>query len=104
MPFVNVKAVTGRDVAGANTSSGLRAGSTPASGVPVAGSMAEALRRLSPEHRQALLECHCRHSSVAAAATCLGISTESVKARTHDALHAVRLTLAELEAERSAAT
>ncbi|MDT4945777.1 MAG: non-heme chloroperoxidase [Pseudonocardiales bacterium] len=64
----------------------------------------ETLRRLSPEHRQVLLECHCRHSSVAEAAARLGVSAETVKSRIHYALRAIRLTLEELEAASSAAT
>jgi DNA-directed RNA polymerase specialized sigma24 family protein len=63
----------------------------------------ETLRRLSPEHRQVLLECHCRRSSVAEAAARLGVSAGTVKSRTHYALRAIRLTLEELEAARSAA-
>ncbi|MDQ1750349.1 MAG: polymerase sigma-70 factor, subfamily, partial [Pseudonocardiales bacterium] len=58
--------------------------------------MAEALRRLSPECRQVLLECHCRGSTVAEAAARLGVSAGTVKSRAHDALHAIRLTLEEV--------
>jgi RNA polymerase sigma-70 factor, ECF subfamily len=58
---------------------------------------AEALRRLSLEHRQVLLECQHRRSSVAEAAARLGVSAETVKSRAHCALRAIRLTLEELE-------
>ena len=50
-----------------------------------------ALRRLSTEHRQVLLECYYRGSSVAQAATRLGIPVGTVKSRTHYALHALQI-------------
>jgi len=55
-----------------------------------------ALRRLSTEHRQVLLECYYRGSSVAQAAARLGIPVGTVKSRTHYALHALRLALDEM--------
>ncbi|MDQ1496447.1 MAG: non-heme chloroperoxidase, partial [Actinomycetota bacterium] len=88
----------------------------PGSGDPEAGvahtvepgtrdaAMAEALRRLSPEHRHVLLECHCRRSSIAEAAVRLGVSPGTVKSRTYYALHALRLALEELQAESSVTT
>ena len=57
--------------------------------------VADALRRLSPEHRQVLLETYYRGSSVAQAANRLGVPTGTVKSRTHYALHALRLALEE---------
>jgi RNA polymerase sigma-70 factor (ECF subfamily) len=60
----------------------------------------EALRRLSPEHRQVLLECCLRRSLVAETAARLGVSPGTVNSRIHYALHALRLTLDELEAVR----
>ena len=58
--------------------------------------VADALRMLSAEHRQVLLECYYRGSSVAEAATRLGIPPGTVKSRTHYALHALRLALEEI--------
>jgi RNA polymerase sigma-70 factor, ECF subfamily len=49
-----------------------------------------ALRTLSIEHRQVLLECHFRGASVAEAAETLGIPAGTVKSRTYHALHALR--------------
>jgi RNA polymerase sigma-70 factor (ECF subfamily) len=49
-----------------------------------------ALRRLSTEHRDVLLECYFRGSSVADAAQTLGVPPGTVKSRTHYALHALR--------------
>jgi hypothetical protein len=64
--------------------------------------VAEALRRLPPEHRHVLLEC--RRWSVAEAAARLSVSPRIVKSRIHFALRALRLTLKEVEAASSAAT
>ncbi len=55
-----------------------------------------ALRTLSVEHREVLLECYFRGSSVAEAAHTLGVPAGTVKSRTHYALHALRLALDEL--------
>lgn len=61
-----------------------------------------ALRALSPEHRDVLLECYWRGSSVAEAATRLGIAPGTVKSRTHYALRALRLAMAERADEAAA--
>jgi RNA polymerase sigma-70 factor, ECF subfamily len=50
-----------------------------------------ALRRLSIEHRQVLVECYLRGRSVAHAAENLGLPPTVVKSRAHYALHALRL-------------
>jgi RNA polymerase sigma-70 factor, ECF subfamily len=55
-----------------------------------------ALRTLSAEHRAVLLECYFRGSSVAQAATALGVPPGTVKSRTHYALRALRLAVEEL--------
>jgi RNA polymerase sigma-70 factor (ECF subfamily) len=55
-----------------------------------------ALRTLSPEHRDVILECYFRGSSVAEAAQTLGIPPGTVKSRTHYALRALRLALEEM--------
>jgi RNA polymerase sigma-70 factor (ECF subfamily) len=49
-----------------------------------------ALRTLSKEHRQVLLECYFLGASVADAAQTLGVPPGTVKSRTHYALHALR--------------
>jgi DNA-directed RNA polymerase specialized sigma24 family protein len=49
-----------------------------------------ALRTLSAEHRQVLLECYFRGASAAEAAETLGVPLGTVKLRTYDALHALR--------------
>lgn len=58
--------------------------------------VAEALVRLSPEHRTVLHECYYRGSSVAEAARRLAIPEGTVKSRTHYALRALRLALEEM--------
>jgi RNA polymerase sigma-70 factor (ECF subfamily) len=58
-----------------------------------------ALRTLSPEHREVLLECYWRGSSVSEAAARLGIAPGTVKSRTHYALRALRLAMAERAAD-----
>lgn len=58
--------------------------------------VAEALGRLSPPHRQVLVECYYRGHSVAEASARLGIPEGTVKSRTHYALRALRLALEEL--------
>lgn len=57
--------------------------------------VADALKSLSPEHRQVLLECYYRGSSVADAAVRLAVPEGTVKSRTHYALKALRLLLQE---------
>jgi RNA polymerase sigma-70 factor (ECF subfamily) len=59
-----------------------------------------AMRQLSLEHREVLLECYYRGSSVAQAAQRLQIPAGTVKSRTHYALHALRLALDEIGATR----
>jgi RNA polymerase sigma-70 factor (ECF subfamily) len=49
-----------------------------------------AIRTLSHEHRQVLLECYYRGASVAEAAQALGVPPGTIKSRTHYALHALR--------------
>jgi RNA polymerase sigma-70 factor (ECF subfamily) len=56
----------------------------------------DALRTLSRPHREVLLECYFRGSSVAEAAVRLGLPEGTVKSRTHYALHALRDALAEM--------
>ena len=58
--------------------------------------VAEAVTKLSPEHRAVLRECYYRGRSVAEAARTLGIPEGTVKSRTHYALHALRLALEEM--------
>lgn len=55
-----------------------------------------ALRTLSPEHRDVILECYFRGSSVAEAARTLAIPPGTVKSRTHYALRALRLAIDEM--------
>jgi RNA polymerase sigma factor (sigma-70 family) len=49
-----------------------------------------ALRTLSTEHRQVLLECYFRGASAAEAAETLGVPLSTVKSRAYYALHALR--------------
>lgn len=58
--------------------------------------MAEALSRLTPTHREVLIECFYRGRSVAAAATSLGVPPGIVKTRTYYAMRALRLALTEM--------
>lgn len=58
--------------------------------------VAEALTRLSPEHRAVLQECYFRGASVAEAARRLDVPEGTVKSRTHYALRSLRLALEEL--------
>ena len=58
--------------------------------------VAEALTRLSPEHRAVLLECYYRGRPVAEAASRLAIPEGTVKSRTHYALRALKLALEEM--------
>ena len=57
-----------------------------------------ALRTLSREHREVLLECYYRDASVADAATRLGVPQGTVKSRTHYALRALRMSLDQMGA------
>lgn len=58
--------------------------------------VAEALSRLSSEHRAVLLECYYRGRPVADAARVLGVPEGTVKSRTHYALRGLRLALEEM--------
>jgi len=58
--------------------------------------LAEALHRLTPSHRQVLVECFYRGRSVAEAAAVLGVPPGTVKSRTHYALRALKLVLTEM--------
>ena len=58
--------------------------------------VADALGRLTQEHRDVLRECYFRGSSVAQAAPALGIAPGTVKARTYYALRALQLAIEEL--------
>ena len=62
--------------------------------------VAEAVARLSPEHRSVLVECYYRGASVAEAARRLGVPEGTVKSRTHYALRALRLALQEMGVTR----
>ncbi len=57
--------------------------------------VADALGRLSPEHRAVLVECYYQGRSVAEASRRLGVPEGTVKSRTHYALRALRLALEE---------
>jgi RNA polymerase sigma-70 factor (ECF subfamily) len=59
-----------------------------------------AMQRLTLEHREVLLECYYRGSSVAQAADRLHIPPGTVKSRTHYALHALKLALDEIGGTR----
>lgn len=61
-----------------------------------AWTVAEALARLSPTHREVLVECFYQGRSVAEAAARLGVPPGTVKSRTHYALRSLRLVLAEM--------
>jgi RNA polymerase sigma-70 factor (ECF subfamily) len=58
--------------------------------------VADALTKLSVEHRAVLLECYYRGLPVAEAARRLGVPPGTVKSRTHYALRALRLALEEM--------
>jgi RNA polymerase sigma-70 factor (ECF subfamily) len=58
--------------------------------------VAEAVTRLSTDHRAVLLECYYGGRSVAEAAQRLGVPEGTVKSRTHYALRALRLALEEM--------
>jgi RNA polymerase sigma-70 factor (ECF subfamily) len=57
--------------------------------------VAEALGRLSPEHREVLVHAHWMGRSVAETAALLGVPPGTVKSRTYYALRALRLALDE---------
>ena len=56
----------------------------------------DAMRRLTPDHREVLLECYFRGSTAGQAGARLGIPLGTVKSRLHYALHALRLALEEM--------
>ncbi|MEJ7649914.1 MAG: sigma-70 family RNA polymerase sigma factor [Nakamurella sp.] len=58
--------------------------------------MAEALQRLSDEHREVLVECFWMGRSVAEAAQVLGVPAGTVKSRTYYAMRALRSALTEM--------
>ena len=58
--------------------------------------VAEAMTRLSTDHREVLRECYVEGRSVADAARRLGVPEGTVKSRTHYALRALRLALEEM--------
>ena len=58
--------------------------------------VADAVTRLSPEHRAVLQQTYFKGHPVAEAARRLGIPEGTVKSRTHYALHALRLALEEM--------
>ena len=58
--------------------------------------VAEALTKLSPDHRAVLQECYYRGAPVSEAARRLGVPEGTVKSRTHYALRALRLELEEM--------
>jgi RNA polymerase sigma-70 factor (ECF subfamily) len=58
--------------------------------------IAEALDRLTPEHRAVIVECYYRGRSTAEAADVLRIPAGTVKSRTHYALRALRLAMQEM--------
>ena len=57
--------------------------------------VADALARLTAEHRQVVVLCYFRGLTVAQAARVLGVAEGTVKSRTHYALRALRLALEE---------
>jgi RNA polymerase sigma-70 factor (ECF subfamily) len=62
--------------------------------------VADALERLSTEHRQVLVLCYFGGRSVAEAAAELGVPPGTVKSRTHYALRSLRLVLEEMGVTR----
>ena len=62
--------------------------------------MAEAMTRLSAEHRHVLYECYYQGRTVADAARTLGVPEGTVKSRAHYALRSLRLALEELGVTR----
>lgn len=65
-----------------------------------AWTVAEALKRLTSQHRQVLLECFYQGRSVAEAADRLGVPPGTVKSRTHYALRSLRIILEEMGVTR----
>ena len=65
-----------------------------------AWTVAEALGRLSPPHREVLVEGFYQGRSVAEAAARLGVPSGTVKSRTHYALRSLRLVLEEMGVTR----
>jgi RNA polymerase sigma-70 factor (ECF subfamily) len=65
-----------------------------------AWTVAEALARLSPTHREVLVECYYRGRSVAEAAARLGVPPGTVTSRTHYALRSLRMALDEMGVTR----
>ena len=63
--------------------------------------IADALLQLSAEHRAVLAEMFYRRSSVRETADRLGIAEGTVKSRTHYALRALKLALAEMGVDQS---
>ncbi|MFG1605560.1 sigma-70 family RNA polymerase sigma factor [Actinoplanes sp. NPDC049265] len=61
-----------------------------------AWTVAEALGRLSQQHRDVLVECFYRGHSVAEAAARLGVPPGTVKSRTHYALRSLKMALNEM--------
>ena len=61
-----------------------------------AWTVAEALGRLSAQHREVLVQCFYRGRSVAEAAALLGVPAGTVKSRTHYALRSLRMILTEM--------
>ena len=59
-----------------------------------------ALRTLSPEHREVLVETYLRGRSITEAAEHLGVVEGTVKSRTHYALHALRAALTDIGADQ----
>ncbi|WP_309232657.1 sigma-70 family RNA polymerase sigma factor [Actinotalea sp. JY-7885] len=62
--------------------------------------VADALERLSQEHREVILLCYYRGRTVAEAARLLGVPEGTVKSRTHYALRSLRLVLQEMGVTR----
>ncbi len=58
--------------------------------------MAEALRQLSEQHREVLVQAHWLGRSVAETARVLGVPPGTVKSRTYYAIRALRLILEEM--------
>jgi RNA polymerase sigma-70 factor (ECF subfamily) len=62
--------------------------------------VADALERLSPEHREVIVQCYYRGRSAAEVATATGIPPGTVKSRLHYGLRALRLALQEMGVTR----
>ena len=65
-----------------------------------AWTMADALARLSPAHREVIIECFYRGRSVSEAAAALGVPDGTIKSRTHYATRALKLILEEMGVTR----